>query len=130
MALTLLHNARLPTTVQTNLILQLTSQKKNDRSPTNSYTLCVDQVKSLISKVENFNKEKEDKDKFKHELIETLKEMNKNIEADDSFILPETITALEYIKEQTELPVSTALLGGKRTFRMGDISGRTCYGCG
>lgn len=112
LALAMLQNARLPPTVQSNIVIQLSGKIKSEKNRLKSYVMDKSKFDSLLVYVEDLNNEPGTVDHvFEHEIIEQLKKMSEGDIEEDGFTLRNTTEVMEQIKENTDLCRSSSMLG-------------------
>lgn len=129
MALMMIQNARLPPSIQSNMVIQLTGNTHKDNKRMKSYVVSKEIVDSFTEYIHQFNKDLDPEEPiFQHEFVDKIKEIAAKEEGDDGFSLKETIEVMAHVTETTDVYRSNTLISRKET----DTYSRTkrCHGCG
>lgn len=77
MELTMLQNARLPPTVQSNLLIQLSGRIRSDTDRKKSYIIDKSKKEEFLKNIEEFNCELDSENSiFRHSVVEKLKQIS------------------------------------------------------
>lgn len=129
MALMMLQNAKLPTSIQSNMVIQLSGKTKINNNRMKSYVLNKKLVDSFIEYTEDFNKDLDPEERiFQHELLGKLKTISTSEDSEEGFTLRDMFEVMEQITEPIDVPKQISLL--RKRNREGDRGQAKCHGCG